>query len=74
MDEFVSYIERKFPDGMNWGNYGKCGWHLDHVKPLSLFNLEDREEFLKACHYSNYQPLWAKDNLRKNNKLDYKLD
>lgn len=61
--EFIKYIERLFVDGMNWNNRGK--WHLDHIIPLCQFNLENRNEFLKACHYSNIQPLWANDNLRK---------
>jgi hypothetical protein len=64
--EFKHYIEQKFTSGMSWDNYGK--WHLDHIRPLVSFNLTDREQFLQACHYTNYQPLWAKDNLRKGAK------
>ena len=67
--ELKKHLESKFQPGMTWDNYGKYGWHIDHVKPLSKFNLTDREEFLKVCHYSNLQPLWAKDNLRKRDKL-----
>jgi hypothetical protein len=52
---------------MSWANYGE--WHIDHKTPLSSFNLQDREQFLKAVHYTNLQPLWALDNLRKNDKL-----
>ena len=66
IEEFKIYIENKFTEGMSWENYGK--WHLDHIKPLSKFDLTDREQFLQACHYKNMQPLWGIDNLRKGNK------
>jgi len=69
--EFKLYIERKWLDGMSWRNYGKNGWHMDHIIPLDSFDLTDRSQFLKACHYTNYQPLWASDNIRKGNKLSY---
>ena len=62
--EFQAYIAGLFWPGMSWENYGK--WHLDHILPLSKFDLTDREQFLKACHYTNIQPLWATDNLKKN--------
>lgn len=61
--QFKQYIESKFRDGMSWNNYGH--WHLDHIQPLASFDLTNRNDFLKAAHYSNYQPLWAQDNLRK---------
>jgi len=69
VEYFRHYIEGKFLPGMTWDNYGLYGWHLDHIIPLASFNLSNREEFLKACHYTNYQPLWAIDNLRKNDKI-----
>lgn len=62
---FKLYIASKWKPGMCWNNYGRTGWHLDHIKPLASFDLTNREEFLKSCHYSNYQPLWAKENLSK---------
>lgn len=70
--EFKIYIEQQFQPGMSWENYGE--WHLDHIIPLASFNLENREQFLKACHYMNYQPLWAKDNLCKGDRLDWRLN
>jgi hypothetical protein len=66
IDEFRTFIERKFAPGMSWANYGK--WHLDHKKPLASFDLTDRDQFLKAAHFTNYQPLWAVDNIRKGAK------
>jgi len=64
------YIESKWQSGMFWGNYGLHGWHIDHIKPLSSFTLTNEDELKKACHYTNLQPLWAKDNLSKGAKYE----
>jgi hypothetical protein len=63
------YIENKFKDGMTWENRGLYGWHIDHIIPISEGKTE--EEVIKLSHYTNLQPLWAKDNLRKSNKVDF---
>ena len=70
IEQFRIHIESLFQPGMNWDNYGLHGWHLDHKYPLSKFELTNREQFLKACHYTNLQPLWAIDNIQKSNKVD----
>ena len=67
ISQFRLYIENQFESGMSWDNYGE--WHLDHVMPLASFNLEDRSEFLTACNWLNYQPMWAKDNISKGAKI-----
>jgi len=69
MSEFKIYLESKFQPGMIWENHGLQGWHLDHIKPLASFDLTNREEFLKAAHYTNLQPLWSRDNIKKGCKL-----
>jgi hypothetical protein len=66
--KFKQYIESMWKLGMSWDNWSRTGWHLDHIKPLSSFNLSRKEELLKSCHYTNYQPLWAEENLQKGNK------
>ena len=65
--EFKLYLESKFQQGMTWDNYGK--WELDHVMPLSKFDLTDKQQFLTAVHFTNIQPLWRTDNLKKSNKV-----
>jgi hypothetical protein len=65
IDFFRVYLESKFQVGMTWDNYGREGWHIDHVVALANFNLDDKQQFLKAVHYTNLQPLWAKANLMK---------
>jgi hypothetical protein len=65
--ELKEHLESKFSNGMNWENHGLYGWHIDHIIPLSSANTE--EDLYKLCHYTNLQPLWAKDNLKKSNKI-----
>ena len=52
---------------MSWDNI-----HIDHIKPIFIFNLNNEEEFLQACHYTNMQPLLVSDNLKKSNKWSEK--
>ena len=61
--ELIMHLASLFEPGMSWSNHGK--WHIDHIKPCATFDLTDPEQ-QKACfHYTNLQPLWAVDNLRK---------
>lgn len=63
-DELIKYLESLFTEGMTWENQGQ--WHIDHIIPLSSATSE--EEMYKLCHYTNLQPLWALDNIKKSNK------
>lgn len=63
--ELMCHLESKFKTGMSWQNYGAKGWHIDHIKPLRAFDLTDPGQQAVAFHYSNLQPLWALDNMRK---------
>lgn len=64
-EEFKLHLERQFIVGMNWGNRNE--WHLDHIYPVSL--AKDEADMIKLNHYTNFQPLWAADNLIKGNKV-----
>ena len=71
INELKEYLESRFQAGMTWDNYGE--WHIDHIVPLASFNLENREQLIKAYHYTNLQPLWARDNLSKGAKIIEKI-
>lgn len=66
IDFLKQHLELQFQERMTWENYGE--WHIDHKKPLASFDLTNRKQFLEACHYTNLQPLWAADNIRKGSK------
>jgi len=67
-NEFRAHIERQFTRKMTWENHGKV-WHLDHIMPLSKFDLSDRNQLLIACNWQNFQPLLARKNLSKSDKI-----
>lgn len=69
VSELKTHLEKQFKPGMTWKNHSVHGWHVDHIKSLSLFDLTDRNQFLQACHYTNLQPMWARENLIKHNKI-----
>ncbi len=64
-EELKIHLEKQFTEGMSWDNIGK--WHIDHIFPLSSGKTE--EDIIKLCHYTNLQPLWAIDNIKKGNKI-----
>jgi hypothetical protein len=68
-DALNKHLYSKFTEGMTWENYGE--WHIDHIRPCASFNLEDPEEQKKCFHWTNLQPLWAKDNIIKSDRLDW---
>ena len=70
--ELMAHLESLFEPGMSWGNYGRNGWHIDHIIPRSAFNYEtpDDIDFKRCWALDNLQPLWEFDNISKGAKLD----
>ena len=70
IQDLMIHLEKQFQVGMSWDNIGK--WHIDHIIPLSVhnFNKPEDEDFKRAWALNNLQPLWAKDNYIKSNKLN----
>jgi len=68
-EELKQHFEKQFTLNMTWDNYGMYGWHIDHIVPLSAFDLSVESNLYKAWHYTNLQPLWSTDNLRKGKKV-----
>lgn len=66
IEQLKSWLMYQFEPGMTWENYGE--WHIDHVKPLSSFDLTNREQLLEVCNWHNLQPLWGPENIRKGDR------
>lgn len=68
--EFKQYFESKFTEGMSWEIFTSTSEiHIDHIIPVSKFDLSDLEQAKQCFHYSNLQPLWRFDNLSKGSKM-----
>ena len=66
--EFLKeYLEKQFKSGMTWKNHSLKGWHIDHIIPLNSAKTPEVVE--KLMHYTNLQPMWAEDNIKKSNKI-----
>lgn len=66
LDVLKSHLEKQFQPGMAWDTRGgKTGWQIDHIRPCASFDLTDPAQQRECFHYTNLQPLWAKDNLSK---------
>ena len=69
--ELREHLESQFQHGMSWDNYG--AWHIDHIRPCSSFNLTNENEQSQCFHFTNLQPLWAEENLKKGARYDPSL-
>ncbi len=73
IENFKKYFESLFTDGMNWDIYLSGGIHIDHIIPCKYFDLTSPEQQKKCFHYTNLQPLWGLDNLKKGASIPNKL-
>ena len=67
IEQLKNHLEKRFTKDMSWNNYGS--WHIDHIKPCASFDMNIEEQQKICFHFTNLQPLWAKDNLKKSNKI-----
>lgn len=68
VDACYAHLEKQFSAGMTWDNWGKGPgkWNIDHIRPVASFSdLTDPEQLCQCFHYTNFQPMWEPDNLRK---------
>ena len=68
LPEFRDYLEKRFPKGCTWENYGS-EWHIDHIIPCAAFDLQDAKQLRQCFHFTNLRPLRASVNLRKHDKI-----
>lgn len=71
VEEFKNHLMKQWAEGMSWDNYGSGTgkWDIDHILPISSFDLTDREQVLKVGHYSNLRPMWGPENSSKGSKI-----
>jgi hypothetical protein len=69
-EELIKHLESQFKEGMSWENWSLNGWHIDHIRPCSSFDLSDPAQVKECFHYSNLQPLWAIENLKKSDSWE----
>jgi hypothetical protein len=68
MDFVKKWLESNFEPGFTWGNHGLI-WHIDHITPVSYYDLTDKDQLLFCFHWSNIRPCTKEENLKKSNKI-----
>ena len=76
VEELKIHLEAQFEPGMTWDNHGKGSgkWNMDHIKPCAFFDMTNSKQQELCFHYSNLQPLWAEENIKKSDKLNYERE
>ena len=73
MNVFFAHLERQFQQGMGWHNYGRTGWHIDHIIPCAVFDLSRSDQQRLCFRYTNLRPTWARDNTVRQSRIDGEL-
>lgn len=68
--DFKAYLSSNWEEGMSWDNYGRDGWHVDHIRPCASFDLTDEEQQLVCFNWRNLRPMWGTDNISKSDNYD----
>ncbi len=69
----LRHLEKLFLPGMNWDNYGRYGWHIDHIIPCASFDLSRPDHQKKCFHFSNLRPAWSRHNEGKGSRIEGEL-
>jgi len=69
--DFIKHLELQFIETMTWKNYGngRGKWNIDHIIPISKFDLTEEKQIKAAFNYKNCRPMWAIDNIKKGAKI-----
>lgn len=73
IQQLKAHLEKQFLPGMSWENYGRTGWHIDHIVPASSFDQTDDEQFASCWSLANLRPTWATENIQKSNHHHFLL-
>jgi hypothetical protein len=68
-DLYIQWMQFQLPEGYSMDDIGKK-LHIDHVRPLSSYDLSDPEQLEEACSWRNLAPIPANENLSKNDRID----
>lgn len=68
--EFKEYLSANWEPGMTWDNYGRDGWHVDHIRPCASFDLTDEEQQRVCFNWRNLRPMWGSENISKSDNYE----
>jgi hypothetical protein len=71
--QLLNHLESQFLPGMTWDNYGRKGWHIDHIIPCAAFDLSREDHQRKCFHYANLRPAWSHHNEGRGSRIEGEL-